>query len=400
MRVLLVSRCPPYPLHFGDRLILFHLARELAARGLELELIALSEGQEDRAQLAENEEHFAPYFQNWRWVKAGKRGAWSTAARALFPWRRFPARATQAWSPALWEAARERAPHHHLVHCFGGVRVYECWRALAGKPALITPYESYALYLQRAAKVARGRERWRLRAARLIAAHYESWLYRPFARTVVVAEADRHQLARRQPKQRLALIPNGVDLPEFNEKRPTQSPVLLFVGNYAYAPNRDAALRLANQIFPIIRKHHPKAQLWLVGAAPPSELRALATEQIRVTGFVESLRPHLSRATVFVCPLRFGTGIQNKLLEAFAANLPVVATPLSVAGIAGVVDGQQALLAASDEQLAERTLELLKDPRRQSALAQSARALVAERYGWAGVAARYHALYEQILREG
>ena len=400
MRLLLVARCPLYPLHFGDRLILFYLARELAARGLSLELIAFTDDEADRAQLAENESTYAPFFDRIQWLGSARRNALGYAARALLPWRRFPRSAAGAWSPALWDAVQERAAHCDLVHLFGGVQVYECWRALAGKPALITPYESYALYLRRAATRSQGFECWRALAAGAGARNFEGWMYRPFARTVVVSEADRQQLVKLDPLLQPVVIPNGVDLPPVRTVNGGgEAPQLLFVGNFAYAPNRDAALRLAEQIFPAVRARYPAAQLWLVGAAAPAEMRALASESIRVTGFVPDVQPYLARATVFVCPLRFGTGIQNKLLEAFAHGLPVVATPLSVAGIAGVMDGQHVALADSDDALIEETLASLAAPEEGTARAAAARALMAERYSWVSVGARYHALYDEILTE-
>ena len=400
MRVLFIARCPPYPLHFGDRLILFHLARELQARGLSLELIAFTDDEADREQLAENEAAYGRFFERIQWLPRWQRGWLGTAARATLPGRRFPRSAETVWSLALWQAARTRAEHCDIVHLFGGVQVYECWQALGGKPALITPYESYSLYLQRQIAASLGWERWQAIVASLAARNFEGWMYRPFARTVVVSEGDRQQLAELDPSLQLAVIPNGVDLPaERTARVSNEAPQLLFLGNFAYEPNRDAALRLAQDIFPAIQERHPEAQLWLVGAAPPPELQALASEAIQVTGFVPDVGPYLARASAFVCPLRLGTGIQNKLLEAFAHGVPAVATPLSVAGITGAIDGEHILLTESDEALIAQTLACLADRSGSAARAAAARALMAERYSWASVAARYHALYEEILAE-
>ena len=404
MRVLFIARCPPYPLHFGDRLILYHLARELKARGLTLELIAYTEDEADREQLAANEAEYGGFFARIQWLRAWRRGWLGTTARAVLPGRRFPRSAETVWSLALWQAAQTRAEQCDIVHLFGGVQVYECWHALAGRPALISPYESYTLYLRRQLAQSQGLAFWKALAASFAARNFESWLYRPFARTVVVSEADRRQLAELDPTLKLAVIANGVDLPPAPAQRPShETPILLFVGNFAYPPNQDAAQRLARRIFPAIQERYPQAQLHLVGAEPPATLRDLANDAIRVTGYVADLAPHWQQASVFVCPLRFGAGIQNKLLEAFAHGVPAVATPLSVAGIPEAVDGEQLLLAendaASDEALIEQTLACLEDPAASAKRAAAARNLTAERYSWAGVAAKYHALYGEILTE-
>ena len=127
---------------------------------------------------------------------------------------------------------------------------------------------------------------------------------------------------------------------------------LLFVGNYEYAPNQDAARILVERVLPRVRQALPDARLQLVGANPPGWLQALAADHIEVSGRVPDVAPYLARATVFVCPLRMGAGLKNKVLEALAMGIPVVATPLSVDGIA-VRDGESALIAEVDDIAAE-----------------------------------------------
>jgi len=172
----------------------------------------------------------------------------------------------------------------------------------------------------------------------------------------------------------------------------------LFVGNYEYAPNVDAALRLAGDIYPQLQAQYPNLRLWLVGNAPPPELQALASDSIRVTGRVPDVRPYLARAAAFVCPLHLGAGIKNKVLEALAMGCPVIATPLSVDGIA-VRSGVHALVAEG-EHLISATRRLLSDPALAESLGTQGRALVEEQYSWAGVAARYRALYTEVIAAG
>src|SRR5690606_19637712 len=188
-------------------------------------------------------------------------------------------------------------------------------------PALITPYESYSLYLRRlvespapAASGLQGRaRRWGHWLQWQLARHFESWMFAPYQRVVVVSEADRDELHALNPALPVEVIPNGIDLHDFRmPRRQRRAKALLFVGNYEYAPNVDAALLLAREILPQVRQHEPDARLWLVGNAPPPELQALAGEHIKVTGRVPDVRPYLARASVFACPLRLGAGIKNK----------------------------------------------------------------------------------------
>jgi glycosyltransferase involved in cell wall biosynthesis len=220
-------------------------------------------------------------------------------------------------------------------------------------------------------------------------------MFTPYRRVIVVSEPDRAELLALNPALPVEVIPNGVDTIYFRRARARRrARALLFVGNYDYPPNVDAALRLARDILPQVRRQLPDARLWLVGHAPPPELRALADDTIKVTGRVPDVRPYLARAGVFVSPLRLGAGIKNKILEALAVGCPVAATPLSVDGIA-VKDGESALIADGDG-LSAAAVRLLSDPALAGHLADCGRALIEAHYSWSSVAERYEAVYAAL----
>ncbi|MGQ9889767.1 MAG: glycosyltransferase family 4 protein [Aggregatilineales bacterium] len=391
-RVLMVSRCPPHPLHLGDRLIIWHLSRALAQIGVELDLLAFADRPEDAAV-----DWAAPEVRaGFRAIAAlpePRRAAAAYARRLALPWARFPRRAADAWSPAMWErvAARAASGRYDVAHLFGGVQVYEYAGALGGLPAIITPYESYSLYLRRlATRAPRLSHQAQLWAAR----RYEAFMFAPYRAVVVVSPPDRAELLALNPALRVEVIPNGVDLAYFQPQPVAREPdALLFTGNFAYAPNADAARYLAQTLLPQVRARFPEARLWLVGADPPPEVRALASDCVTVTGRVDDLRPYLARAAVFVSPLRLGAGIKNKVLEALAMGCPLAATPLSVDGIA-VQNERDALIAPVEGgALAAAVIRLLADPALRAALSAAGPALVARDHSWARAAARYAALY-------
>jgi polysaccharide biosynthesis protein PslH len=403
VNILLISRCPPYPLHFGDRLIVYHLARQLARRKHVIDLIAFSDRFEDIADRA----HYADLFRHITVVADPPRTTLDYATRLLLPMTRYPRKASSAWSPAMFTAIEQHvsANRYDVAHLFGGVQVYEYAHAVEPLPAIITPYESFSLYLRRAVEdVGRKREtnEGKLTAminARVqlsIARRYEAWMFEPYRRVTVVSKRDRDELRALNPNLDIDVIPNGVDLDYFQAKAtPRDVATLLFTGNYEYAPNVDAALRLARDIFPKVRSHFPEAKLWIVGNAPPPEVQALASESIAVTGHVPDMRVYLEQATVFVAPLRLGAGIKNKVLEALALRLPVVATPLSVDGIA-VEHGEDVLVAQRDEEIVAAVLRLLEDTDLREQLGANGRRLIEENYSWSQVAEQYEALYEAV----
>lgn len=387
-KILLISRCPPYPLHLGDRLIIWHLARELAQRGHTLDLLAYAQFESDHHEI----EHYQQFFRHIQLIDEAKRTQLDYLKRLLLPKLRFPQTQKQAWSSAMWHAIEHdflAQNDYDVVHIFGGVQVYEFAHLLQDIPTIITPYESYSLYLKRAIDQHGGLLN---RINRLVAQQYEKWMFTPYAVTVVLTEQDKAELLAINPALTVEVIPNGIDLDFFQmESRERDEATLLFVGNYDYEPNRDAAMVLANTIFPAIQQQIPAAKLQIVGNAPPSELQALVSDSIDITGRVADVRPYLAQATVFVCPLRVGAGIKNKVLEALAMGLPTVATPLSVDGIA--VTHNDSVLVASIDQIASETVRLLRDKPLQTKLSQNGQRVITSNYSWSSVADRYLNLY-------
>lgn len=387
LRILFISRCPPYPLHFGDRLILWHLARVLHQRGHRLDLLAFAQFADDHAEIRA----YRSLFRHVRLIDEPARTPAHYLRRIVQPARRFPQMAQAAWSPAMWTAVAEQigAQSYDAVHVFGGIQVYEYAPLLRDLHAIITPYESFSLYLRRLIQ----REGGLLnRARRWVAGQYERWMFAPYAHVVVLAAPDRAELQTLNAGLPLRVIPNGIDLAYFAPQPVPRHPAtLLFIGNYDYPPNLDAALYLADVVLPAVRAHIPDATLQLVGHAPPPALRSRASSVITVTGRVPDVRPYLASATAFVCPLRVGAGIKNKVLEALAMGTPVVATPLSVDGIA-VQHGKTALVAAADA-LAPLTVDVLRNPALQQQLSVAGRLLIEARYSWEAVVTQYEALY-------
>ena len=387
--ILLISRCPPYPIHLGDRLIIWRLARELARRGYTIDLLALYDRDDDPQHLDE----YRSFFRHVELIREPKRSGLTYLRRLLDSSRRFAASAEASFCPALWRMIDDylRRYDYDLAHCFGAVSVYEYHPLVAHLPNLITPYESHALYLESAARQGQLRARLRLPIAR----RFERFMFTPYDRTVVIAEADQAMLQALQPALSIDVIPNGVDLADFQPRQiKRDAATLLFVGNYEYPPNQDAVRLLVEQVLPQVREGAPQARLQLVGVNPPDWMRALANDHIEVTGAVPDVRPYLARATVFVCPLRFGAGLKNKVLEALAMGAPVIATPLSVDGI-NVISGESAVVAPVDQIAAETGLLLRHDARRKR-LSQNGRVLIEAEYSWARTADSYEALYDEI----
>jgi glycosyltransferase involved in cell wall biosynthesis len=184
-----------------------------------------------------------------------------------------------------------------------------------------------------------------------------------------------------------SVVPNGVDTKAF--ARPASSQVkphhLVFTGVMRHEPNADAALWYIEEIHPRVLREIPDTTVAIVGADPPSSLVARASGSVQVTGRVEDIRPWLWEAAVAIVPLRSGGGTRLKIVEAFAAETPVVSTTIGAEGIDAAHD-EHLLIGDSAERFAAQTIRLLREPALAAGLAHSALRLARDRYDWSTIA--------------
>jgi sugar transferase (PEP-CTERM/EpsH1 system associated) len=191
-------------------------------------------------------------------------------------------------------------------------------------------------------------------------------------------------------------LPNGTDLDlrrlpllqvpfhgtESSRKVQSIGPKLIFVGTMDYFPNIDAVEYFASEIFPLIRREFPKAEFEIVGRHPTKAVRRLSRlDGVRVVGEVLEVRSSLIQADVSVAPMRIARGVQNKVLEAMALGIPVVATPLAIEGIE-VSNEQEVLIGTSPDQFSGQAVRLLRDVELRRSLTKRAWNKMSQSYNW------------------
>lgn len=215
---------------------------------------------------------------------------------------------------------------------------------------------------------------------------YESMIGERFDWSFFVSDKELELFRSFCPGASASTVANGVDREYFGCCPPPAAgeepgPVILFTGAMDYFPNEDAVLHFAKDLLPLIRRKLPDARFYVVGSNPGERVLALGRDDpgITVTGYVPDVRPYLSLARVFVAPFRIARGVQNKVLEAMAAGVPVVARPEAVQGL--LAPGGCLRVAEGNDAFARAVLESLADPGRQDAI-EAARLYVERHYDW------------------
>jgi sugar transferase (PEP-CTERM/EpsH1 system associated) len=230
----------------------------------------------------------------------------------------------------------------------------------------------------------------------LKAAFNEKKILTIFKYIVVCSERDR---ARLLCPDKTFLIPNGVDTDYFYySKLENRNYNLVFVGNMGYYPNCDAVFNFVHNILPKIKEKIPEVRFYIVGANPTRRIKKLSKidNNIFVTGEVKDVRPYLLEASVFVSPIRAGSGMQNKILQSMAMGIPVVSTSFSASGIE-YANGINLFIADDPEGFSDKTIKLLKNVKERGIVSQNARELVEAKYSWVKAVNELEKLYSRLL---
>lgn len=177
--------------------------------------------------------------------------------------------------------------------------------------------------------------------------------------TLVVSEAERALLAEAMPDVDVRVLSNIHEI--FGSARPfAQRRDLLFIGGFGHPPNTDAVLFFAKHVLPRVRERIPELVLYVIGSDPAPEIKELASEYLRILGYVPDVKPYLDTCRISVAPLRFGAGVKGKVNQSLAHGLPVVVTSIAAEGMF-LKHGESALIADDPHDFAEAVVRLYCD---------------------------------------
>ena len=379
MKILFLCHRMPYPPKRGGKIRPFNMIRHLA-RSHEVTVATLARTAQERSDGEELRRHCDDL------VVGHLSGPGGWARFAFFGLTGRPATFGYFYSPSLYRQVQRllgsRAFDAILVHC-SSMGPYVANHSGSRKVMDFGDADSEKwLEYARSAPVPVS---WAFRAEGNRVRRAERRLGDQFDAGSVNAPREREVLATyvRTP---ITVIPNGVDLEYFQPSRasgPGYIPNrILFTGNMSYRPNVEAVRHFVADMLPGIRREIPDAQLYIVGMDPSPAVRRLGdSDGVVVTGRVEDIRPYFDSAAVAIAPLRVARGLQNKVLEAMAMRVPVVASPAAFAGITAVA-GSDLLVAEKPEEFSRAVVTLLRDSAARERFAAAGLACVKTNHNW------------------
>jgi len=389
----------------------YNFIRALAARGHQVSIFAV----DDRSGNDRDLEFMRELCERVESVPLSKiRAAWNLLR--VLP-TRLPLQAAFAWQPGVFSSRGPGSLFSRLGREFDLIHVEHLRAArygLALKTILRDQMHSIpvvfdsvdcisALFRLTSIHAARPLNRWIARFELGRTERYESWLLTQFDRVLVTSAADREALLslshRGSSPAEISVVPNGVDLtyfkPEAHES--DDAATIIMTGKMSYHANIAMCMHFVEEILPLIWRSKPEVRLLIVGKDPPANIQALSQdEHIEVTGSVPDLRSYFQKASIAVVPLVYGMGIQNKVLEAMACGLPVVATSPAIAALQ-VRDGRELFVADCPADFAGHVIDLVDQRHLREEIGAAGRRYVEQHHDWNLIAHKLEELYTDVI---
>jgi glycosyltransferase involved in cell wall biosynthesis len=406
LRVLFLAQLFPWPLNFGARQRLFHLARGLAA-GHEVTMVALDANAPtehcDALRIASGVQDVVLVRPDIQTPPDPERSLAKTLTQKL---RSLDARLRSplpTFVRDMWSA--------DLLACLTALReqgnldvVYanRSWMAeharAAGFPRIVVDVDDLfsQMLRQRVATSVWHRRRLVQLFDAAKSARYERSLSGRFDHVVVVKEEDRDFFPA-SDRDNVSVVPNGVAIPAQASAEPASADRILFVGALGYGPNIDAAWWFASEIMPRIWASRPQVQLTIAGYGSADHLRPLVGDpRIEIRESPVDLGPLYAGAAVVVAPVRMGGGTRIKILDALARGRALLSTTFAAEGL-GLQGGVHLEYADTPADMASRALELLDDEPRRRRLGAAGRTEVAVRFDWTNIERTLPALISGMM---
>ena len=395
MKILFLSPTVPFPLTDGGRIRVYNLLKQIATQS-DVTLLALETQATDADGVAELQQlgitvHLVPNAPTLPGVSFG------TLVKAFL--KRQPITVARYDIPAYRQKLRELISsqnfdlvHYEMFHIaqfhteidLPGVLSQQnvdsaIWCRLCSET--INPFYKFAYWTQQ-----------------LAFQHYERVLSPKFDAVTCTSEIDAAVFQEHCAEDAIEIIPNGVDITHYQPDLSAEAPAhLIYIGSMDWYPNEDAVAFFADEVLPRIQEKVSDVAFSIVGGNPSDRVQKLGErEGVVVTGRVPEIKPYFAETTVFVVPLRIGSGTRLKILEALAMGKAIVSTTVGAEGL-DLKDGEEIFIADEPTAFADAVIKLLTDSELRRRVGENGRARVERDYDWRSIGTKLHEVYTKIL---
>ena len=390
MKIFVLLPRIPYPLEKGDKLRAFNQIKQLAKHN-EIVLCALN----DDSKVNEQDAFHAlqPYCQSINFIKITKLQILLGLVRAFF--KGWPMQCGYFYNSKAAKKVNKLISKHKPEMLYGQLLRTAEYIRHKNIPKAIDYQDIFSYGMKRRADIASciTRPVFNMEYHRL--KRYEAAVFEDFDVRTIISEPDR-ALFPHEKRDEILIIPNGVDHDFFKPQEQEKRYDLVFTGNMSYPPNVNAVEYLADEIMPIVWKTLPETKLYIAGATPDPGVRKAASELIIVSGWLDDIRDAYAQSRVFIAPMRIGTGLQNKLLEAMSMRLPAITSPLANASL-GAKPDEEILIGSNAEEMANNIITLLTDKENAEQIAQAGFDFTNRVYDWGRATEKLEAAMAAIV---
>ncbi len=210
--------------------------------------------------------------------------------------------------------------------------------------------------------------------------NYEKKVFDKFDNKTIISEPDRNLIPHKKNKN-IVVIPNGVDFDFFKPITVKKKYQVVFTGNMHYPPNVDASRFLIKKVMPLVWEQIPETKVLIAGVSPDTSVKALASKRVFVSGWMDDIRLAYASSELFIAPMRIGTGLQNKLLEAMSMKIPSITTPLANEALKAI-SGKDILIGNTAEELSSHIINLLNNTDLKKNIANNGFLFVTQNFSW------------------
>ncbi len=374
MKIFVLLPRIPWPLEKGDKLRAFNQIKQLAKNN-DVVLCALNDKKSNKKEAFKA---LQPYCISVTFIDINKISILFNIAKAFF--KGLPLQCGYFYNKKAHKKIQSLIKKHKPDMLFGQLlRVAEYIR-YEKTPKSIDYQDVFSMGMKRRKEIAPFYMKpfFNMEYKRL--KRYEHDIFNDFDIKTIISEQDRNFIDHHKNNE-ILIVPNGVDHEYYTPRECEKKYDIVFTGNMAYAPNVNAVEYLANDILPLVWKELPETKLYVAGATPDPRVKKTASDKIIISGWIDDMRDAYAQSKIFIAPMRIGTGLQNKLLEAMSMKLPCITTSLANNPLGAEV-GKEILVGNNEQELANHIISLLTNKEKANTLAQSGYDFVRRVYDW------------------